>query len=143
MKQKLLSIVLALFCVSTAMANSLSGSTWKTIDDKTGKPRAEIRFEEENGVLNARILSALEEPHEMGLCEKCPGDFKNKPIKGLQFIWGLKQHSQNNWEGGKLLDPKTGKIYHLKLMLKGDKLYVRGYIGVSLIGRTQIWERMS
>ena len=141
MKKTLLSVALGFFCISSAIAESLSGSTWITIDDKTGKPRAEVQIDEQNGVFSGRILSVRHQKGDTGICSKCPGVFKDKPIKGMSFLWGLKQHGENNWEGGQILDPKTGKVYRAKLLLKGNKLYVRGYVGVSFLGRTQVWER--
>ena len=57
----------------------------------------------------------------------------------MVIIWGLKKNGEHNWEGGKILDPQTGTIYRAKLLFQGDKLYVRGYVGVSLLGRTQTW----
>lgn len=78
---------------------------------------------------------------DTGICTKCSGDFKGKPIKGLQFLWGLKDQGHGVWDNGVILDAKTGKLYHAKVTVKGDKLYVRGYIGFSLLGRTQIWAR--
>ena len=141
MKQTFVIVLLAMCCLSTVMAESLSGSTWTTIDDKTQKPRAEVLIEEHNGKLEGRILNVYSQPGDTGICTDCPGKFKDKPIKGLEFIWGLNQEGKNNWGGGEILDPKTGKIYRAKMLLKGNKLYVRGYVGVSILGRTQIWER--
>src|SRR3989338_6773710 len=120
MKQTLLSAAMGLFCISTAIAESLSGTTWLTIDDKTGKPRAEVRIIEHNGTFSGKILSVIHQDGDKGICSKCPGDFKDKPIKGLSFLWGLKQEGENNWEGGQILDPKTGKVYRAKLLLKGE-----------------------
>jgi uncharacterized protein (DUF2147 family) len=141
MKQQILLGLLAFCCLSTSMAASLAGSTWTTIDDKTGKPRAVVMLNEQDGVVSGQIETIYPQPGDTGICSKCPGQFKDKSIKGLTFLWGLKQSGENNWDGGQILDPKTGKIYRAKLMLKGNKLYVRGYIGVSVLGRTQIWER--
>lgn len=141
MKQRLLATVITVSFASTAMAASLAGTTWMTIDDKTGKPRAEVRLKEQNGTVSGDIVSVVKQPGDTGICSKCPGQFKDKPIKGLQFLWGLKQKGEHNWEGGQILDPKTGKIYRAKMLLKGNKLFVRGYVGVSVLGRTQIWER--
>lgn len=141
LKQRLLTTALAFFCISTASAESLSGTTWITIDDKTGKQRADIQIEEQNGVFSGRVVLLRPEPNDTGICSKCPGDFKDKPIIGMSLLWGLKQEGKNNWGKGHILDPKTGKIYRAKLLLKDDKLYVRGYLGVSFLGRTQVWER--
>ncbi len=141
MKQRFLAMAMTVSFVSTAVAGSLAGTTWMTIDDKTGKPRAEVRLNEQNGIVNGEIVSVIKQSGDTGICSKCPGHFKDKPIKGIQFVWGLKQKGENNWEGGQILDPKTGKIYRAKMLLKGNKLYVRGYVGISVLGRTQVWER--
>ena len=64
---------------------------------------------------------------------------KNKPILCLTIIKGMKKNG-NEYEGGKVLDPKNGKLYQCKISLDGkDKLIVRGYIGISLLGRSQTW----
>lgn len=140
-KQCILAMSIMIASASTATAASLAGTTWMTIDDKTGKPRAEVRLSEQNGEVSGDIVSVIKQPGDTGICSKCPGHFKNKPIQGIQFVWGLKQKGENNWDGGQILDPKTGKIYRAKMLLKGNKLYVRGYIGLSVLGRTQVWEK--
>lgn len=60
-------------------------------------------------------------------------------------MWGLKQSSDREWKGGKIIDPKIGKIYGCRLTISpnGKKLFVRGYIGISVLGRTQVWLRRS
>jgi uncharacterized protein (DUF2147 family) len=60
----------------------------------------------------------------------------------MTFLWGLRA-SGGEWTGGAVLDPKNGKIYNAKLKLidGGRKLEVRGYIGMPLLGRTEIWLR--
>lgn len=86
-------------------------------------------------------MKVYRQPGDTGVCAKCPGNFKNKPIQGLAFVWGLKDKGNGEWDGGHLLDPKTGKIYRAKMTLNGRKLYVRGYVGFSVLGRTQVWIR--
>ena len=56
---------------------------------------------------------------------------------------GLKETKPNLYEGGKILDPENGKEYKCKMMLdeNGNKLEVRGFIGISLLGRSQNWVR--
>lgn len=133
-------LVLLFFYVSAALADSPQGS-WTTFDDKTGEKRAVVRLSILDGVLSGKILKVYPKPGDRGICAKCPGQFKDKPIEGLRFVWGLREHGDGMWAGGRILDPKTGKIYHVKLSVKGDKLYVRGYVGMSMLGRTQIWRR--
>lgn len=131
---------LTLFCASLAFAKSPVG-TWTTIDDKTGDKRSLVRLQVKDKELSGEIIQVYKKSGDTGICNKCPGNFKDKPIKGLTFLWGLKENSDGSWSGGEILDPKTGNIYHVKMIQKGDKLYVRGYVGVSLLGRTQIWEK--
>lgn len=138
----LTSIFLFLF-ITTAWAASPLG-TWTTIDDKTHKPRSVIQITESKGTLYGKILKVFPQPGDTGICTQCPGSFKNKKIKGLTIMWGLKKTGSNNWSGGQILDPKTGRIYNCKLSVgsKGKTLKVRGYIGFALIGRTQTWARL-
>lgn len=137
MKQ-LITIVFAIFYLPFAMAASPAG-TWTTIDDKTGEKRAEVSLEITDGVLSGKIIRVYAHPGDLGICSKCPGKFKDKPIEGLRFVWGLKEKSHGVWSGGQILDAKTGKIYNVKMTMKGNKLYVRGYVGLSMMGRTQVW----
>lgn len=121
-----------------AVAPSPEGN-WVTIDDKTGEKRAEVTLAMSGDALNGTITKVYAQPGDKGVCVNCPDDFKDKKVVGLQFLWGLKKQDSNVWDGGFILDPKTGKVYRAKITLEGNKLYVRGYIGVSLLGRTQIW----
>lgn len=135
-----LSAVLSILVIPTALAQSPAGK-WTTIDDKSGEKRAVINITVINDVLSATIISTFPKPGDSAICNHCPGQFKNKPIKGLKFAWGLKNNGNGEWSGGEVLDPKTGKIYQVKMTVKGNKLYVRGYLGFSLLGRTQVWVR--
>ncbi len=112
---------------------------WTTVDDKTGEKKADIQLSLSDGKLYGTIVHRYIKPGDPERCVACPGKFKDKPIQGLRFIWGLQEQSDGSWKGGKLIDPKTGKIYHLKMIVKNDQLHVRGYIGVPLLGRTQVW----
>jgi uncharacterized protein (DUF2147 family) len=114
---------------------------WTTIDDTTGAKRAVVNVSVSGGTLGGTIVKVYAQAGDTGVCSQCPGAFKDKKIQGLRFLWGLKDDGDGEWSGGYILDPKSGKIYRAKATLKGDKLYVRGYIGVSLLGRTQVWVR--
>ncbi len=122
-----------------AEASSSPVGRWTTIDDKTGEKKADIELSMNHGKLYGTIVHRYMKPGDPERCTTCPGKFKDKPIQGLQFIWGLKDLGDGSWGDGKLIDPKTGKIYHLKMAVKNDQLHVRGYIGVPLLGRTQVW----
>ena len=76
-------------------------------------------------------------------CVNCPAPYTNKPILGLDVLTGLQFDRQNQYKGGKILDPLTGKVYSMsaKLSPNGKRLQMRGYIGVSAIGCSQTWIR--
>ena len=135
-----LSFCFGLMYLPIAIAASPAG-TWTTIDDKTGKKRAVVRLSVSGGTLSGTIIKVYKQAGDTGKCTKCKGSFKDKPVVGLRFVWGLKDKGNGVWDGGRILDPKNGKIYRCKMTMKGNKLYVRGYIGVSLLGRTQTWVR--
>jgi uncharacterized protein (DUF2147 family) len=126
--------------VALAAAGSPAG-TWTTIDDKTGQKRAVVNLTVSGGTLNGTIVKVYPQAGDTGICDKCPGAFKGKPIAGIGFVWGLKDEGNGVWSGGSILDPKSGKVYKAKMTLSGNKLYVRGYVGVSVLGRTQTWVR--
>lgn len=67
---------------------------------------------------------------------------RDNPIIGLQIISGFEYNADDNiWEDGKIYDPKSGKTYNCNIKKEGNKLKVRGYIGFSLLGRTEIWTK--
>ena len=115
---------------------------WKTIDDKSGKEKGIVEIFEKNGKIYGKIIDILEKEHKHQKCKKCEGEDKNKPILGLIIIKGLTKNG-NFYDGGKVLDPKNGKKYDCKITLEGkEKLNVRGYIGIALVGRSQTWIRL-
>ncbi len=138
----LLSMPLALSAMAQAM-NSPVG-TWKTIDDKTNKPKSLVEISEVNGKLSGRIIELFRDPSEEQnpMCDKCKGTLHNKPIKGLVILWGLSKDGEE-WDGGSIMDPKTGKVYKAKLEVEngGKDLAVRGFLGFSMFGRSQTWHR--
>jgi uncharacterized protein (DUF2147 family) len=117
---------------------------WRQFDDRKGDLRSVIRIDLVNGELVGTIVKAVLRPGEPAnpTCEKCPGETKDKPIEGLRFLWGLKGAGRD-WDGGRVLDPEDGKVYRVKVRLSedGQSLDVRGYVGISLLGRTQRWVR--
>jgi uncharacterized protein (DUF2147 family) len=134
--------IFAIFYLPAALAASGAPvGKWVTIDDKTGEKRAIVTISESGGTLSAVIDKVFPQPGDTGICEKCPGGFKGKKIVGLRFMWGLKNEGDNEWSGGSILDPKSGKVYRAKITAQGNKLLVRGYLGISLLGRTQVWHR--
>ncbi len=115
---------------------------WKTFDDKTGSARAIVRIYEQDGKLFGRIESSFTPGAEHRVCDVCTDDRKNQPIIGLLIIRNMVS-KDGVYSGVVILDPDSGSVYRCKLRLdqNGSRLVVRGYIGFSLLGRTQIWQR--
>ncbi len=137
-------LVLSLMASAVLAAPGAVG-TWKTIDDETGAVKSLVEISEADGQLTGKIVKLFRKPEEDQdpKCDKCPGDKKDKPMIGLQILWGLKADGDSKWSGGEIMDPKKGKTYSCKMELieNGKKLKVRGFLGFSLLGRTQTWER--
>jgi uncharacterized protein (DUF2147 family) len=137
-------IVSFLIAVSApAMAQMTPVGVWRSIDDKTEQPKAEIRISADaNGVLTGVVEKALA-PSAEPLCNLCTDERKGKPKLGMEIIRGAKKtEGSNEWEGGKILDPENGKEYSLRLapLDSGKKLEVRGYI--AFFYRNQTWIRV-
>jgi uncharacterized protein (DUF2147 family) len=114
---------------------------WKTIDDETGKTKSIIQIYEQNGKYYGKIVELLLPEDKGKLCDKCSGTNKNKPIEGMVIMEGMNKDG-DGFSGGKIMDPKSGKTYKCSIEFDGkDALKVRGFIGISLIGRTQTWKR--
>lgn len=125
---------------SVFAADALNNTQWKTIDDATGKPKAIVQFNEQGGTLSAKIVKVLD-PKAGAVCNLCKGRFKDKSLVGQTIVTGLKPVGGGQYEGGKISDPQSGKDYKMKATLNGNKLTVRGFIGISLVGRNQTWVR--
>ena len=138
-------LIAATLAMSPAWADDASPvGLWKNIDDVSGKPKALIRITESHGVLQGRLEKLFRAPdqEQNPKCEKCDGINKDKPILGLLFMWGLKKNG-DEYTGGEILDPDNGKVYKSKMRLTdgGKTLNVRGYVGVPMFGRSQVWQR--
>ena len=135
--------LLASAATSMAQAASPTG-LWQTIDDKTGQPKALVQIvQDSDGTLTGKILTGLgsnDDPDRR--CTACTDSRKDQLMKGMTIIDGMKADG-DTWDGGQILDPENGKLYKCKMHLDegGQKLVVRGYIGVSLLGRSQTWIR--
>lgn len=115
---------------------------WKTFDDRTGAVHGLVELVEVNGELQGRILKSFDPQKPIPTCDHCEGERKGKPVLGMVFLWGLCRQD-GEWSGGQILDPDNGKVYRARLSLQdgGRRLKVRGFIGISLLGRTQVWVR--
>lgn len=123
---------------------AVNGFWLATNDD--GSPSAWFYFTERDGVHEGRIVKTFRKANEAPaaeFCVHCPGDRKNAPILGLVIVTGMKKHGQK-YDGGGILDPRDGTIYHANMEVSPDgrKLFLRGYVGLELFGQTQTWTRL-
>jgi uncharacterized protein (DUF2147 family) len=140
MKKTIIPFLL-LFLTTASFSQTVIGK-WKTIDDETGKAKSIVEIFEKSGKIYGKILEILEDENRNRKCDLCTGNDKDKPILGMTIIKGLTK-DEDEYNGGKITDPKNGKQYKCYITLEGkDKLKVRGYIGISLLGRTQYWSRV-
>lgn len=114
---------------------------WISIDDETGLEKSEINLYIQEGKLYGKIVSLLLDEDQGKRCEKCQGTEKNQPIEGLVIVQGLK-YKDGLWTDGKIMDPANGKRYDCSIRINKDRtLNVRGYLGFSFLGRSQVWKR--
>jgi uncharacterized protein (DUF2147 family) len=140
-----LAAVLLLACSAGAVRAASGPSpvgTWRTFDDLDGKESGVVEIVDVGGQLYGNITRINDPAKANALCAACTDDRKDKPVLGMQVIRGLKPDG-DHWDGGEILDPKTGKVYKAKMHLEagGQKLVVRGFIGIALFGRSQTWVR--
>ncbi len=139
------TMIAAMLVLAPAWAQDASPvGLWKNIDDVSGKPKALIRITENKGELEGRLEKLFRPPsqEQNPRCSSCEGVNKDQPIVGMVFMTGLKKDG-DEYGGGQILDPDNGKIYRSKVKLidGGKRLSVRGYVGVPLLGRSQVWVR--
>lgn len=141
MKKILLTFSLIALSVMAAVAQDVTGK-WNTIDDNTGEARSVVEIYKQDGKIYGKILEIVDPTKRDKLCVECPGDDQGKPILGLVVLKDLKKDGKE-YNGGTIMDPDSGKVYKSYIELEdANKLKVRGYIGFSLLGRTQYWERV-
>lgn len=142
-------VMAGVFLAALSGGSALASETgaegrWKTISDEDGKPRSIVRIENKAGSYEAFIEKVFFKPGEDTdpVCDKCTDARKGQKIIGLKIMNGLKRDGAG-YEGGEILDPDNGKVYRAKMTLSPDgrSLEVRGFIGVSLFGRSQTWVR--
>lgn len=139
MRKLLLTFVLSLFGV---MSFAQIEGKWKTVDDETKQAKSIVEiYKKSDGKYYGKVTQLLIKPANPN-CVDCKDDRKNKPILGMEIIRGLKKDG-DEFTGGTITDPKTGKTYKCTIKRSGDQLNVRGYIGLSLIGRTQTWSKVN
>lgn len=137
------SFFVALLSSFSIFAQEIAG-TWIQIDDKTGSPKALIQIEKQNNQsYTGKIIKVTPRPGYKAreTCYRCPPPYTDQPILGLEVFNGLQHIEGNNYANGRVLDPLTGRIYGLKgrVSANGKRFILRGYVGISALGRTQTW----
>lgn len=140
-------ILLLLSGVVAAGTEFKPDGKWIQYDDATKKPHSIIQIYQQDGVYFGKILEtfALNGKPPRKVCDLCKGEMHNAPIIGLVIMNNFKQLQANNWGDGTIVDPSSGNVYSCKFSLSADGkiMKVRGFIGVSLLGRTQYWVRQT
>ncbi len=139
--KKFLLIKALFICTLFSLAAQSPIGIWENIDDEDGKPKSHIEIYEQGGKLHGKVVKLLEGA-TLTICKKCKNERQNQPIEGMVILWDLEKEGEE-YDGGYIVDPKKGKTYNCKISLESaDVLNVRGYLKVSLFGRTQQWNRV-
>jgi len=138
-------VLLATAAVPARTAEPTAVGVWEQVDETSGKAESWFKITERNGVYEGTIVKIFFKPgeDENWICDKCEGAEHNAPVLGLTLIKGM-QRNGSAYENGTIMDPRDGSVYRalMKLTPDGQKLEVRGYLGISLFGRSQMWNRL-
>jgi uncharacterized protein (DUF2147 family) len=130
-----------------ALPQQTAVGLWERVDDSTGAPAAWFRIIDCNGIYLGKMARIFPRPGQPNpaewRCSGCAGDQRNAPVIGITFINGMRRNGLA-YEGGSILDPRTGSIYGARMDLSPDgrQLNVRGYLGIELLGQTEVWRRL-
>jgi uncharacterized protein (DUF2147 family) len=139
MKKRLLTFLLIAF--SIAINSQTIFGKWHSKNDETGKIDSVIEVYKKDGKAFGKIIEVKNPERQNAVCDLCEGEDKGKKILGLNILTDLEKDG-NEWSEGTILDPNNGKIYTCYIeLINPNKLKIRAYIGVSLLGRTVYWER--
>jgi uncharacterized protein (DUF2147 family) len=125
--------------LSTKLQNAVGN--WQIVNND-GAPGGKADLYLENGKLFGKVteIKPGRSPHDV--CIKCTGEYKNQLILGMVFLRNFSPDG-DDWTGGTVVDPESGKVYKGKIWAVGsDSLHLHGYVGISLLGRTESWVRI-
>ena len=138
--QKLYITLILLIITNSINSQSIFGK-WYSTNDETGEIDSVIEVYKKQEKAFGKIIEIKNSERKNAVCDLCKDKNKNKPILGLNILNGMEKDGEE-WSGGTILDPRNGNVYKYFIQLvQQDKLKIRGYLGLSIFGKTAYWQR--
>jgi uncharacterized protein (DUF2147 family) len=115
---------------------------------ETGNGKARVKITKSGNYYYGRIVWLREPNNEEGkpkVDKNNPNENERQtPLLGLRLLKSFEYKGDNLWEDGTIYDPESGSTYNCKISLQDENtMNIRGYIGISAFGRTDVWKRVN